>query len=179
MKIFFHQSLNRCDVKRLFLSYQIISIDNLSLIISSSEWIDFIDVVVRHADSSNVPLEDIVAIAVNAKSIDDTGPTITANTMKKLTKLSHFFKLDDFTLYNVSEVFDIDAFYSYMKKNQWCTKCILEFDEQISDAFKNKLKTIVDEILETQQFNYKPPVINFIGLDSQKYENLRQIYFSH
>uniref|UniRef100_A0A914QJ39 Uncharacterized protein n=1 Tax=Panagrolaimus davidi TaxID=227884 RepID=A0A914QJ39_9BILA len=127
---------------------------------------------------SNVLLEDIVTIAVNAKSVEITDPTITSKTMKELTKLPNFLRLDACTLYNLTDVFDINAFYSYMKKNQH-TKCFLEFDEQISDAFKNQLKTIVDEILETRQFNYKPPFINFIGLDSQKYEKLCQIYYSH
>uniref|UniRef100_A0A914NYP3 Uncharacterized protein n=1 Tax=Panagrolaimus davidi TaxID=227884 RepID=A0A914NYP3_9BILA len=141
--------LYQCDVRHLSLSDQIISFSDLSLLISSAEEIDLYDVIVKLADGSDVPVDDIVAIAINAKSFEFTKPTITPKTMKELTKLSHFSKFDQFGLYDLSEVFDIDAFYSYMKKNPH-TKFYLTFDEQISDAFKNRLKTIVDEILETK-----------------------------
>uniref|UniRef100_A0A914PVZ2 Uncharacterized protein n=1 Tax=Panagrolaimus davidi TaxID=227884 RepID=A0A914PVZ2_9BILA len=170
--------LYQYDVKHLYLSDQIISYHDLSLIITSAEQIDFINVTVKHADSSDVSLEDIIAIAVNAKHVYVNKPTITSKTMKELTKLPHFTKLDYFILCNLSEVFNIDAFYSYMKKNRH-TKFYIRFDEQVSDAFKNRLETIVDEILETKEFNYIPPVIYFTGLGSQKYGKLCEIAFSH
>uniref|UniRef100_A0A914R1I3 Uncharacterized protein n=1 Tax=Panagrolaimus davidi TaxID=227884 RepID=A0A914R1I3_9BILA len=170
--------LYRCDVKHLSLFHQIIYFDDLSLLISSAERIRFFDVVVKHADSSDVPLEDIVAVATKAKEISADKPTITPKTMKELTKLPNFTKLDYFALHDPSEVFNIDEFYGYMKKN-FHTQFLLSYDEQISDAFKNRLETIIDEILETQQFSYKPPVIRFSGLDIQKYRKLYRIHFSH
>uniref|UniRef100_A0A914PVE4 Uncharacterized protein n=1 Tax=Panagrolaimus davidi TaxID=227884 RepID=A0A914PVE4_9BILA len=169
--------LYQCDVKSLSLFYQIISYHDLSLLISSAEKIYLDNVIVKKCDSV-IPLEDIVAMAVNAKYIDVIKPTITSKTMKELTKLSHFLKLGYFNLLNLSDVFDIDAFYSYMKKNTHTT-FFLKFDEQISDAFKNRLERIIDEILETKQFNYEPPLIRFSGIDIQKYRKLYQIYYSH
>uniref|UniRef100_A0AC35FMP9 Uncharacterized protein n=1 Tax=Panagrolaimus sp. PS1159 TaxID=55785 RepID=A0AC35FMP9_9BILA len=94
--------LYRCDVKCLSLSDQIISYHDLSLIISSAEWIKFTNVIVKHSDNSDVPLEDIVSIAVNAKFVYVIKPTITSKTMKYLTKLLNFTKLDDLDLYNLS-----------------------------------------------------------------------------
>uniref|UniRef100_A0A914QBZ7 Uncharacterized protein n=1 Tax=Panagrolaimus davidi TaxID=227884 RepID=A0A914QBZ7_9BILA len=169
--------LYQCDVKFLYLSDQIISYRDLPLIISSAERIHFMNVTVKHADSSDVPLEDIVAIAIKAYKISVDKPTIIPKTMKELTKLPNFKKLDDFTLYNLSEVFDIDAFYSNVKKNSH-TRFFLFFDKQISVGYMNRLQTIVDEILETKEFNYKPPVIYFTGIDFQKYNKLYQIYHS-
>uniref|UniRef100_A0A914Q0F2 Uncharacterized protein n=1 Tax=Panagrolaimus davidi TaxID=227884 RepID=A0A914Q0F2_9BILA len=142
--------LYRCDAKRLELG--------------------FTNVIVKHANSSDVPLEDIVAIAIKAYQILVDKPTITSKTMKELTKVPNLSKIEYFSLSSLSEVFDIDAFYSFMKKNQHTTFSI-SFN-QISEAFKNRLKTIIDEILETKEFSYKPPVINFIGLDFQKYRKL-------
>uniref|UniRef100_A0A914QGA8 Uncharacterized protein n=1 Tax=Panagrolaimus davidi TaxID=227884 RepID=A0A914QGA8_9BILA len=182
--------LYQCDVKCLFLSDQIISYNDLSLLISSAERIGFIDVFAKYADSSDVQLEDIVAIAIKAYEISVIKPTITSKTMKELTKLANFTKLDNLNLHNLSEVFDIDAFYCYMKKNQQ-TKLHISFDEQISEGYMNRLETIVDEILETKQFNYKlvaeilgtnqfdykPPFIGFTGLDIQKFRKLCQIFF--
>uniref|UniRef100_A0A914P8Z5 Uncharacterized protein n=1 Tax=Panagrolaimus davidi TaxID=227884 RepID=A0A914P8Z5_9BILA len=168
----------QCDVKRLHLHSQVVSFNDLSLLILSAERIKFINVVVKHADNSDVPLEDIVAIAIKAYKISATKPTITSETMKELTKLPNLLKLDYFSLYRLSEVFDVDEFYDYMKKNKH-TNFYISFDPQISDAFKNQLETIVDEILETKQFNYKPPIIDFYGLDIQKYEKLYRIQYSH
>uniref|UniRef100_A0A914QVN6 Uncharacterized protein n=1 Tax=Panagrolaimus davidi TaxID=227884 RepID=A0A914QVN6_9BILA len=168
----------RCDVKSLSLSDLIISFNDLSLIISSAELIRFTNVIVKHMDSTDVPLEDIIAIAINAKFVEITKPTITPKTMKELTQLPNFTKLRFFDLYSLSEVSDIDAFYSYMKKNLH-TKFLLKFDEQISEGFKNRIETIVDEILETKEFDYEPPVIYFTGIDIQRFEKLCQTYFSH
>uniref|UniRef100_A0A914PWF2 Uncharacterized protein n=1 Tax=Panagrolaimus davidi TaxID=227884 RepID=A0A914PWF2_9BILA len=170
------QKFYQCDVKDLFIYSQIISFNDLSLIISSAEKICLNNVTVKKCDS-DIPLEDIIAIAVKAKVISDTKPTIAPKTMKELTKLANFTKLDSCTLHDLSAVFDIDTFYSYMKKNLH-TKLYLTFDPQISNAFKNRLEIIVDEILETKQFNYKPPFINFYGLDWQKCRKLYQIYKS-
>uniref|UniRef100_A0A914QYS8 Uncharacterized protein n=1 Tax=Panagrolaimus davidi TaxID=227884 RepID=A0A914QYS8_9BILA len=170
--------LYQCDVKCLSISHQIISFNDLSFIISSAEEIYFNNVIVKKCNSV-IPLEGIIEIAVCAKSVNIFKPTITTKTMKELTKLSHFLKLYDFTLHDLSEVFDLDAFYSYMKKNQDTQFFLTFFDEQISEGYMNRLETIVDEILETKQFNYEPPVINFTGLDIQKYKKLYRIYLFH
>uniref|UniRef100_A0A914QKY4 Uncharacterized protein n=1 Tax=Panagrolaimus davidi TaxID=227884 RepID=A0A914QKY4_9BILA len=169
--------LYRCDVKCLELFFQVVSFNDLSLLIPSAEKIYLRNVSVKKCDSI-IPLEDIVAIAVKAKEISVDKPTITPKTMKKLSELPNFKKLDNLTLRNLSEVFDIDEFHGYMKKN-FHTKFYLYFDEQISNAFKNRLETIVDEILETKEFNYKPPIISFIALDIQKYGKLYQIFSFH
>uniref|UniRef100_A0A914QET2 Uncharacterized protein n=1 Tax=Panagrolaimus davidi TaxID=227884 RepID=A0A914QET2_9BILA len=149
----------QCDIKRLFLYDQVVSFNDLSLLISSAQIIHLNNVIVKKGDS-DIPLEDIIAIAVNAKSVEVYRPTISPKTMKELLRIPHFATLDNFTLNYVSEVFDIDAFYVYMKKNQH-TKFYLKFDSQISDAYKNRLKTIIDEILETEELDYKPPFIMF------------------
>uniref|UniRef100_A0A914PEZ2 Uncharacterized protein n=1 Tax=Panagrolaimus davidi TaxID=227884 RepID=A0A914PEZ2_9BILA len=152
--------LYQCDAKSLYLYSQIVSFNDLSLLISSVEEICIHNVIVKHADSSDVPLEDIVAIAINAKSVEIIKPTITSKTMKELTKLPNFTTLDNLRLYNLSEVFDIDAFYVYMKKNQY-TNFSLYFDKSISNAYKNRLKSFIDEILETKELDYKPPFMFF------------------
>uniref|UniRef100_A0A914PD76 DUF3822 family protein n=1 Tax=Panagrolaimus davidi TaxID=227884 RepID=A0A914PD76_9BILA len=169
--------LYQCDVKRLYLFSQVVSFNDLSLLILSAERIHFNNIIVKKCDSV-IPLEDIITIAVNAKTVYAHKPKITPKTMKQLLQIPHFATLVHFGLYALSEVFDIEAFYSYMKKNQH-TKFYISFFPQPSDAFKNRLETIIDEILETEQFNYKPPQIRFSGLDFQKYEKLRRICNSH
>uniref|UniRef100_A0A914QTZ3 Uncharacterized protein n=1 Tax=Panagrolaimus davidi TaxID=227884 RepID=A0A914QTZ3_9BILA len=169
--------LYKCAAKSLCLFSQVVSFTDLSLLISSAEEIYLYDVIVKKCDSV-IPIEDIVAIAINAKSVEIIKPVITSKTMKKLLQIPHFATLNRFTLCDLSEVFDIDAFYAYMKENQH-TMFFLDFEESISDAFKNRLEEIIDEILETKVFSYKPPFIDFDGLDQEKHEKLYRIYIKN
>uniref|UniRef100_A0A914QST9 Uncharacterized protein n=1 Tax=Panagrolaimus davidi TaxID=227884 RepID=A0A914QST9_9BILA len=148
----------RCDVKRLYLYSQVMSFDDLSLIVSSAEKIYLKNVIVKHSDSSDIPLEDIVAIAVKAKEIYVTKPTITSKTMKELLQIPHFATLDQFV------------------KNQH-TKFFLYFDDSISDAYKNRLELFIDEILETKEIDYIPPFICCPERDREKSQKLSQKLF--
>uniref|UniRef100_A0A914PEJ9 Uncharacterized protein n=1 Tax=Panagrolaimus davidi TaxID=227884 RepID=A0A914PEJ9_9BILA len=82
-------------------------------------------------------------------------------------KLEHIFLV-------LQEDFDLDEFYSFMKKNK-NIKTFSRFDDTISVDYKTRLELIIDEILATKEFIYKPPMIEFNGLDREKYEKLREI----
>uniref|UniRef100_A0A914PG37 Uncharacterized protein n=1 Tax=Panagrolaimus davidi TaxID=227884 RepID=A0A914PG37_9BILA len=167
----------KCAPKYLKLCYQNIFFHDLSLLLQSAEKIYFIDVCVKNDDGSNVAVEKIVEIAVEAKMITFHHSTITnKNTMKELLKIPNFLKLDVFSLTNLSEDFDIETFYNYMKKNK-TTKFWFHFQNQISEAYKNRIETIVDEIIATKEFIYKPPMIYFPEIDDEKFETLKNIYF--
>uniref|UniRef100_A0A914QSZ3 Uncharacterized protein n=1 Tax=Panagrolaimus davidi TaxID=227884 RepID=A0A914QSZ3_9BILA len=165
----------RCDVCMLSLQKQVISYRDLPLLTSSAERIYFDQVVVKHEDGSNVDVQKIVEIASNATSIHITHPTITSKTMEELLKIPHFPTLRDFILENVPEVFDIEAFYVHMKKNK-TTNFDLDFDESISDGYMKRLDEITDEIIATKEFDYKPSLLYFRGLDYQRRLKLEYIF---
>uniref|UniRef100_A0A914Y2X2 Uncharacterized protein n=1 Tax=Panagrolaimus superbus TaxID=310955 RepID=A0A914Y2X2_9BILA len=91
----------------------------------------------------------------------------TKNTFKELWKISHLTNYDFLNLYNIPENFDIDCFYSFMKKNK-ITDVALKFSAEISEEYKTHLEAIVDEIIETESHEYRPPYIKFPGLDEEK-----------
>uniref|UniRef100_A0A914PJX3 Uncharacterized protein n=1 Tax=Panagrolaimus davidi TaxID=227884 RepID=A0A914PJX3_9BILA len=169
--------LYKCDPKYLFIYNQNIFFHDLSLLFESAEKIYFTDVCVKNDDGSIVSVEKIVEIAVKAKSFTFRGGSITSKTMKELLKIPNFLKLDEFYMYHISEDFDLETFYNYMKKNK-TTKFWFYFENQISEAYKNRIETIIDEIITTKKFDYKPPVLAFNGDDHEKFEILRNIYFS-
>uniref|UniRef100_A0A914PQX2 Uncharacterized protein n=1 Tax=Panagrolaimus davidi TaxID=227884 RepID=A0A914PQX2_9BILA len=103
-------------------------------------------------------------------------PTITTKTMKELLKIPNFLKLDVFCMNRILENFDIETFYNYMKKNK-TTFVWLKFVDPMSEEYKNRLENIIDEIIATKKFDYKPPYIYFPGLDGEKYETLQKLYF--
>uniref|UniRef100_A0A914Q5T2 Uncharacterized protein n=1 Tax=Panagrolaimus davidi TaxID=227884 RepID=A0A914Q5T2_9BILA len=168
--------LYRCDLYVLSLFKQIISYRDLPLLISSAKSVFFDEVVVKHEDGSNVEVQKIVEIASKATSIDISRPTITSKTMEELLKIPHFFTLPDLTLKNVPEVFDIKAFYVYMKKNK-TTEFILYFDESISDDYKKRLLEITDEIIAKKKVDYIPPMLRFRGLDLERRMKLDAIFW--
>uniref|UniRef100_A0A914P8G3 Uncharacterized protein n=1 Tax=Panagrolaimus davidi TaxID=227884 RepID=A0A914P8G3_9BILA len=146
-----------------------------SIIPNLYRWIYFDEVVVKHEDGSNVEVQKIVEIVSYATSIDISHPTITSKTMEELLKIPNFPTLQDFTLYNIPEVFDIEAFYVHMKKNK-TTSFYFFFDESISDEYMKRLDEITDEIIATKEFDYKPAFIHFRGLDYERHKKLDDIF---
>uniref|UniRef100_A0A914QFT8 Uncharacterized protein n=1 Tax=Panagrolaimus davidi TaxID=227884 RepID=A0A914QFT8_9BILA len=90
---------------------------------------------------------------------------ITFETVKKLLCIPHFYNLEYFHLTNIPESFDIGLFYEYIKVNKKAKIC-LHFSNQISQAYKNRLKMIAKDIIKRtkNQHNLKVPVIKFNGI---------------
>uniref|UniRef100_A0A914PPE1 Uncharacterized protein n=1 Tax=Panagrolaimus davidi TaxID=227884 RepID=A0A914PPE1_9BILA len=169
--------LYRCDVRVLFLLNQDISYHDLPFLTSSAESVFFNQVVVKHEDGSNVDVQKIVEIASNATRINISYPTITSKTMEELLKIPNFLTLRVFAINNVPEVFDIEAFYVHMKKNK-TINFILFFDESISDEYMKRLDEITDEIIATKEFDYKPALFGFRGLDYERDLKLDDVFYS-
>uniref|UniRef100_A0A914Z948 Uncharacterized protein n=1 Tax=Panagrolaimus superbus TaxID=310955 RepID=A0A914Z948_9BILA len=68
------------------------------------------------------------------------------------------------------------SFYSFMKKNK-NAKMFLKFSDEISEEFKTRLETIVDEIIGAKNHGYEPPYIEFPGLRHDKFIKLHIIFY--
>uniref|UniRef100_A0AC34FDL6 Uncharacterized protein n=1 Tax=Panagrolaimus sp. ES5 TaxID=591445 RepID=A0AC34FDL6_9BILA len=106
------------------------------------------------------------------------GSAITFNTFTELLKNPQFLKLKGCTFWDTPEDFDLDTFYNYMKKNKH-TSIRLHFCDTISEAYKTRLQTIVNEIVESETHEYKPPFIGFPGHDEKMCDKLRKLYDRH
>uniref|UniRef100_A0A914NZ64 Uncharacterized protein n=1 Tax=Panagrolaimus davidi TaxID=227884 RepID=A0A914NZ64_9BILA len=60
----------RCDVQNLTIMNQDIALNDLSLLLSSAEYIAFVDVIVKDENNSVVGVENIIEAAKNAKSFN-------------------------------------------------------------------------------------------------------------
>uniref|UniRef100_A0AC35GI74 Uncharacterized protein n=1 Tax=Panagrolaimus sp. PS1159 TaxID=55785 RepID=A0AC35GI74_9BILA len=163
----------RCDVQHLTIINQDIALNDLSLLLSSAEYIAFDDVIVKDENNSIVGIENIVEVAAakNAKSFTIVKPTITPLTMIKLKKISFPPKFDNFSMKDIPETFDLEAFSVFMKKNKTIFFA-LEFDPSISDSYKTKLEAIINEILSTKVLTFKPPKLYFYGINDEKHQKL-------
>uniref|UniRef100_A0AC35G309 Uncharacterized protein n=1 Tax=Panagrolaimus sp. PS1159 TaxID=55785 RepID=A0AC35G309_9BILA len=76
----------------------------------------------KNGNGTIVPLENLVKNLVNLKKIFGSNypfrSCITKNTVEELLEIPHFFQIQKCTLMNIPEVFDIDTFYIYLKKNK-------------------------------------------------------------
>uniref|UniRef100_A0A914NXN6 Uncharacterized protein n=1 Tax=Panagrolaimus davidi TaxID=227884 RepID=A0A914NXN6_9BILA len=63
-----------------------------------------------------------------------------------------------------------------MKNNEF-TEVRLDFGIPLSDGYKIRLNSIVDEILATQNHDYSVPWIGFDGMDDEKYDQLELIVY--
>uniref|UniRef100_A0AC35EYV8 Uncharacterized protein n=1 Tax=Panagrolaimus sp. PS1159 TaxID=55785 RepID=A0AC35EYV8_9BILA len=139
----------------------------------TAEVITFERVTVKDSDGSIVPFEKIFETLFNVKKFvffPESTPNITFKTFDDLLKIPHFSRLISMTLWYIPK-FDIENFYVHMKKNK-TTKFFLFFDKSISASYKIRLEEIIDEILSTNVFNYKPPIIAFDELDEAKENRL-------
>uniref|UniRef100_A0A914PZE3 Uncharacterized protein n=1 Tax=Panagrolaimus davidi TaxID=227884 RepID=A0A914PZE3_9BILA len=163
--------LYKCDAKKVTIKNKVISLNDLSIFTKTAEDIYFEIVTVKNFDDSIVPFEKIFETFINVKIFRlysySTFSNITSKTFNELLKIPHFLKLQSIYLNCIPDTFDIEAFYVYMKKNK-TTKFFLIFDYSISARYKNRLEEIVDELLSTKVFNYKPPIIYYDGLDGEK-----------
>uniref|UniRef100_A0AC35EY85 Uncharacterized protein n=1 Tax=Panagrolaimus sp. PS1159 TaxID=55785 RepID=A0AC35EY85_9BILA len=164
--------LYKCEAKKVNICDQVISFNDLSMFTKTAEDITFDTVTVRNYDNSIVPFEKIFEAFINAKMFRFFSysflSNITSKTFNELLKIPHFSKLQLMDFDNICDTFDIEAFYVYMKENK-TTKFRLQFDNSISAPYKNRLEEIIDEILGTKNFSYKPPYIHFHGLESGKW----------
>uniref|UniRef100_A0AC34F7W8 DUF38 domain-containing protein n=1 Tax=Panagrolaimus sp. ES5 TaxID=591445 RepID=A0AC34F7W8_9BILA len=165
----------RCDVFHLILENQTFTFNEHIFISLAAKRIIYRDIVVKTADGSIVPFEKLVEAVPKVKKItfkhENSRSNINSKTFTELLKIPHFSKLQRLNLENIPEVFDFDAFYGYMKKNKFI-KFDLEFSASISDAYKNRVETIIDEILQTEKHTYRVPLINFHGLSEEKFYKL-------
>uniref|UniRef100_A0A914QM67 DUF38 domain-containing protein n=1 Tax=Panagrolaimus davidi TaxID=227884 RepID=A0A914QM67_9BILA len=178
----FIPKLYKCDVKCLELKNQIISFNELLFLSLNVEYLSLNQVIVKYGDGVIVPLEKIVEIYKKAKSVRYTCVretlNITFKTFNELLKIPHFLTLDRFDISNIPDELDIELFYNFMKENKE-TKFHLRFFIQNNIAYKNRLESIIDEIIATKNFSYKPPVIICHGIPNRKMNKLQRISRKH
>uniref|UniRef100_A0A914QJD1 Uncharacterized protein n=1 Tax=Panagrolaimus davidi TaxID=227884 RepID=A0A914QJD1_9BILA len=91
-------------------------------------------------------------------------------------KIPHFMTLDSFKLWNVPEEFDLEFFYIYMKNNEF-TEVRLHFGLPLSDGYKIRLNSVIDEIIAAQNHDYFVPWIDFDGMDEEKFDQLESVFY--
>uniref|UniRef100_A0A914PQA6 Uncharacterized protein n=1 Tax=Panagrolaimus davidi TaxID=227884 RepID=A0A914PQA6_9BILA len=117
----------------------------------------------------SVYLNEITSKIWNTDSMDVWG------TVEELLEIPHFLSLDEFRIWRIPEIFDIISFYGHIKKNKK-TWIDLNFFRQISDEYKTRIQTIVDEILETEDRVYKIPSIYFSEITHSSRERMYALY---
>uniref|UniRef100_A0AC34F528 Uncharacterized protein n=1 Tax=Panagrolaimus sp. ES5 TaxID=591445 RepID=A0AC34F528_9BILA len=166
----------RVDVKELCITRQNISFNDFIFLAFNVEDIRFGHTVVKNEDGSIVPLEKLLALLPNVKNVkifnNRLSSCITTNTVKELLKLPHFSNIINFQLSNIGESFDIETFFTYMKKTR-STKFNIYFCPLISETFKNHLEEMIDEILETKTRGIQ---LRFYGIAMEKYVKMESLY---
>jgi hypothetical protein len=180
----------QCDATDIYISKQMFSFNDLIVIASKCEGLYLSSVVITNNDEivpeteedyykTAVSLEALFKALPNVKTFiyflpENSLNIITTKTAQELLKIPHFISLEDFQIREVPEIFDIKSFYGHIKENKK-TKIYLSFS-QISDEYKTRLQTIVDEILATENRDYKVPRIYFSGITSSSNDKMRDLY---
>uniref|UniRef100_A0A914PVB6 Uncharacterized protein n=1 Tax=Panagrolaimus davidi TaxID=227884 RepID=A0A914PVB6_9BILA len=182
------------DAASIFIYGQMFSINNLMVIASKCEMLYLQrvvimnnDVIVPETEEDQFYFETAVSLETLFKALPSVTDfkyylpfnsvnIITSKTADELLKIPHFLSLDKFEISQIPEIFDIQSFYGHIKKNKK-TKIELHFSDQISDEYKTRLQTIVDEILEAENRDYKVPWISFFGDTRFSREKMISLYY--
>uniref|UniRef100_A0A914PGH7 Uncharacterized protein n=1 Tax=Panagrolaimus davidi TaxID=227884 RepID=A0A914PGH7_9BILA len=140
-----------------------ISVHQLKLIGSSVKTCELFDVVVKSVDKNDeASLSEIIQCFPLLENFTFSGGSVSvpvsSKTVKELLKIPHFFNIKYFFLQNISDEFDIDEFYHLFLMENKTMDVKLSFDSNISEDFKQKLTTIVNEILESETTDFWPPM---------------------
>uniref|UniRef100_A0AC34F7R1 Uncharacterized protein n=1 Tax=Panagrolaimus sp. ES5 TaxID=591445 RepID=A0AC34F7R1_9BILA len=172
------QNIYKCDARLVFLRDQVISFDDFCFLASNIEEFYSYNFIVKDENGSSLAFEKLFQILSKVQRVNfDSGTSvsnITSKSVEELLKIPHFSTLKYLNLNNIPEAFDLDAFYIFMKKNKLAS-FVLSFDDSISEAYKNRLEEIIDEMLSTKNHDYNPCFISFSEMIYQKYHELRRI----
>uniref|UniRef100_A0A914QSB2 Uncharacterized protein n=1 Tax=Panagrolaimus davidi TaxID=227884 RepID=A0A914QSB2_9BILA len=170
----------RCDAECMFIDKQIISYNEFLFLTSNIKFITLSKTPIMNENGTIVPLEKLVKKLPKLISFvyydSLTSSSITSNTLKELLEIPHFSKITQWRLYKIPEKFDIETFYTFFKKGK-VANFYLDFAVSISQAYKNRLESIVDEILETRNEDDKTPYIDFNGLSLEKKLKLQRLHY--
>uniref|UniRef100_A0AC35GW92 Uncharacterized protein n=1 Tax=Panagrolaimus sp. PS1159 TaxID=55785 RepID=A0AC35GW92_9BILA len=174
----------KVDVKKIFVYGQNISFNDFICFSKNVECISFINTNLKNENDSNIPLEKLVETLPKLKKLSINNPDydrylITSETMKELIKIKHVPQIDTICFAGLTDTFDIETFYDYMKKNKH-TRFYFSFSYRFSNAYLNRLEEIVDEIIETQNHDYKVPcfTVPFPYDNTLKWSKMRKLCFS-
>uniref|UniRef100_A0A914RCS6 Uncharacterized protein n=1 Tax=Panagrolaimus davidi TaxID=227884 RepID=A0A914RCS6_9BILA len=190
---------SKCDIRYLYLYDQTLNFYGLKMIAKKCEKVVFDNVAVINNGNSVVTLEKIVGVLPNIQKFkyDFRGNAnfiMKFETVAELIQLQNFLNVTRFELRNIPVTFDVSTFYNHIKKNQTAEYhlhfgYVISVDEipedeieggipdiEINVEYKTRLQKIVDEILETENRDYKVPIIEFDGQDGTAYINLVNLF---
>uniref|UniRef100_A0A914RBE2 DUF38 domain-containing protein n=1 Tax=Panagrolaimus davidi TaxID=227884 RepID=A0A914RBE2_9BILA len=175
--------LYKIDVKQIRVCRQTFSFNDFVCFSKNVENIDLNHIILKKENVSNIPLEKLVEALPKLKNLSVNQHfdryLITSETMKELLKIKHFPQIDVIRFDGLDDTFDIETFYDYMKKNKHTRfSFAFSFSYQLSDAYKNRLEEIIDEVIETQHHDYKVPLFTVPHSDIFKWFKMRELYYS-
>uniref|UniRef100_A0AC35GA60 Uncharacterized protein n=1 Tax=Panagrolaimus sp. PS1159 TaxID=55785 RepID=A0AC35GA60_9BILA len=175
----FISNIIQCDSKKLRIDNQNIYYREFLFLSENVEECSIFDCGVADDDGTIVMLENLLKALPKVTSFrlpfNLAFPNITSKTVQEMIKLSHFSTLIYFSLSKVPEIFDMESFYVYIKRNEK-TKICLSFDNLVSEDYKNRLQAIINEIVETENHHYNVPMIKFRGQNKSRYNRLHELY---
>uniref|UniRef100_A0A914PB93 DUF38 domain-containing protein n=1 Tax=Panagrolaimus davidi TaxID=227884 RepID=A0A914PB93_9BILA len=161
----------------LTLQNQELTTDEFLFVTAKTRRVCFIDLTVVNRDGKEIAFEKLVELIPEVYSMEyyfkNNDKTITAKSVKELLKLPQLQNFIEFRLFYVPEALDIQIFFAHIKKSRGMFQ--FEFAGALSVAYQSRLETIIDEIIETQTFDYIPPFIYYPEMGDEKSHELYEV----
>uniref|UniRef100_A0A914P6J3 Uncharacterized protein n=1 Tax=Panagrolaimus davidi TaxID=227884 RepID=A0A914P6J3_9BILA len=168
----FIPKISRYNVVNLQLCNELLYFDELKFFSKGVKECSLHWNLVKYSNGEEVPLENIIRLFTNSKRV--------FMNFSYQSKNAACRSYDDFidacgTIQNVSfhlipNDFDVPEFYQHLKKSK--NRCSFSIH---SGSHISRLREVIDEILQTENFEFVPPVIDYIEPDQQKLQRMRKI----
>uniref|UniRef100_A0A914Q8M8 Uncharacterized protein n=1 Tax=Panagrolaimus davidi TaxID=227884 RepID=A0A914Q8M8_9BILA len=167
-----------CDITKLRLVNQIITLNEFKLLISSGnvKRFSFFHSHVEYENGEIVPIDEIMKFIRNVTEFRwylDTSmmSTFNSESVQNLIKVINHFILKTFCLMNIPETFDFNLFATFMDKNPQIYY-YLNFDILVPRKYSNMLQKFVDKKIATSS---KKPFLLKIDFPRQNEESVKQL----
>uniref|UniRef100_A0AC35GK71 Uncharacterized protein n=1 Tax=Panagrolaimus sp. PS1159 TaxID=55785 RepID=A0AC35GK71_9BILA len=164
--------ISRYDVVYLVLGNELLYFDELKFFSKGVKECSLHWNLVKYSNGEEVPLENIIRLFTNSKKVFMNFSSRSQNAACRSYDdfIDACSTIENVGFYLIPRDFDVPKFYQHLKKSK--NRCSFSI---FSGDYVSRLREVIDEILQTANFEFVPPVIDYIVRDEQKLQRMRKI----
>uniref|UniRef100_A0AC34F8Y0 Uncharacterized protein n=1 Tax=Panagrolaimus sp. ES5 TaxID=591445 RepID=A0AC34F8Y0_9BILA len=170
--------LFRCDINVLTIFHKDILYDEFKYLASFAKEVEVCNVKMLYTDGKTVMLEKILEVVLKIQYFNYRSNHLlsiaASDSIKNILKLQNLGNLNNFSLFYVPQVFNVDDLFNFIEKFK-DTKMRFYFNNELTQEYKNQLDGLTDRVIES---NFSKCLIIYHGQDNEKLNALGNDYFT-
>uniref|UniRef100_A0A914PJA5 Uncharacterized protein n=1 Tax=Panagrolaimus davidi TaxID=227884 RepID=A0A914PJA5_9BILA len=168
----FIPKISRYNVVNLQLFNELLYFDELKFLSKGVKECSLHWNLVKYSNGEEVPLENIIRLFTNSKRVFMNFSHQSKNAACRSYDdfIDACSTIKDVSFHLIPNDFDVPKFYQHLKKSK--NRCSFSI---FSGYYVSRLEEVIDEILQTSNFGFVPPVIDYVERDEQKLQRMCEL----